>query len=147
MSFQWDGAQLEEKRKQAIAAFQSAMGDAMLSHQEWVQMTELLWQLMSEKLHDAQLDVLRNERFSTNKMTIKGAVDRVDRFSRHQRVLRALNFLFKCYEVDWGVFLQTVVELVEGRIDVTRFDRPPGRDKQHGAHATTGKETDDSRSG
>ena len=146
MKLQWEGAQLEEKRKQSIRSLQAALAD-MLDHKEWIQMTELLWQLMSEKLHAAQLDVLRNERFSTSQTMPKVATDRVEKFSRHQRVLRALNFLFKCYEVDWSEFLRTVVELVEGEIDVKGHDRSAGRDQSGGSGTAAGKGSDDSRSG
>lgn len=109
-------------------------------------MTELLWQLMAEKLHDAQLDVLRCEKFSTNESTLTNAAERVEKFSRHQRMLRALNFLFKCHQVDWKVFLQTVVELVESKgADVERTGCQPGRDQSSGSRATTGKKIDNSR--
>jgi len=146
MKLQWEGAQLEEKRGQAIRALQAAFSE-MLDHKEWVQMTELLWQLMSEKMHDAQLDVIRNEKFSTNQSILENVTERVEKFSRHQRTLRALNFLFKCYEVDWGVFLQTVVELVESKSDVKGLDRPAGRDQSRSSRASTGQGSDDSRSG
>lgn len=146
MKLQWEGKQLEEKRKQAVRSLQAAFAD-MLDHKEWIQMTELLWQLMSEKLHDAQLDVLRGERFSTSQAMLAAANERVEKFSRHQRVLRALNFIFKCYEVDWGEFLRTVVELVEGKIDVKGLDRPTGRDQSRSSATAAGKGPDDSRSG
>jgi hypothetical protein len=109
-------------------------------------MTEIAWQLMSQKLHDAQLDVVRSEKFSKSKITVRNAEERVERFNRYQRILRALNFLFKCYEIDWGVFLRTVVELVEGRIDVKGFDRPTGRDQQHGTPTEAAEGPDDSGS-
>ena len=129
MTLQWTGAQLEEKRQQAVNALKAAFSLPMRDHREWVQMTESLWQLMSEKLHDAQLDVLRCKEFSTNPLMIAGASERVEKFSRHQRMLRALNFLFKCHQIDWEVFLQTVVELVESKdADVKGLDYPPERD-------------------
>jgi len=125
ITLQWSGEQLEEKRRQAINALKSAFSDPMFDHKEWVQMTELTWQLMAEKLHDAQLDVLRCKEFSTKPSIIATALARVEKFSRHQRMLRALNFLFKCHQVDWEVFLQTVVELVESKsADVKGTDCP-----------------------
>ena len=146
IGLQWSGARLEEKRRQAINALKASFSDPMFNHKEWVQMTELLWQLMTEKLHDAQLDVLRCEKFSTNELILTNAADRVEKFSRHQRMLRALNFLFKCHQVDWKVFLQTVVELVESkRTDVKGINCPSERDQSSGSRTTTGKKIDNSR--
>lgn len=146
IELQWSGTRLEEKRRQAINALKAGFSEPMFEHKEWVQMTELLWQLMSEKLHDAQIDVLRCKEFSTNPSIIANASERVEKFSRHQRMLRALNFLFKCHQVDWKVFLQTVVELVESKgADAKGLDCAPGRDQSSGSRATTGKKTDNSR--
>lgn len=143
---EWAGAELEAKRKQALEALRSSMSE-MLDHKEWVQLTEMLWQSISDKVIDAQLDVIRRERFEPkSRPSSTTATDRLDRFTRYKRVLRALNFMFKCVDIDWAVFLRTVVDLVEGRVDVNGLDSPARRDQQDRAAAETVEGTDDSGS-
>jgi len=144
---EWSGAQLDTKRKQALDALRSSMSE-MLDHKEWIQLTELLWQSVSEKVNDAQLDLIRRERFEPKDRPLtNAAAERIDRFTRYKRVLRALNFVFKCYEVDWSVFLGTLLDLAEGRVDVKGLDRPARRDQQDRTAAEAGEGNDDSGSG
>lgn len=143
----WEGEQLQGKRRQAIDAFRSAMSEAMLEHHEWIQMTDIAWQAMSERLHDAQLDVIRSEKFGKTRLSLQHGADRVERFDRYQRVLRAMNFLFKCFEVDWSAFLSAVVELVEGTLDGSGCYRQSARSEPHDPGASVGERHDASGSG
>jgi len=125
----WNGEELRAKKQQALEVFRRAMADISV-HEEWVSLTEILWQKMSEMVGDCQLDVLRNERFGTaTSRQSETARSRLARYEKYKRTLKALNFLFKCVDIDWDVFLQTVVDLVEGKVDVKGLDSPARRDQ------------------
>jgi hypothetical protein len=132
----WSGDELQAKKKQALEVLSRAMKD-MPVHEDWVTLTEILWQRMSDMVGECQLDVLRNERFGTaTSRQSEGARARLARYEKYRRTLKALNFLFKCIDIDWDVFLQTVVDLVEGNIDVKGLDSPARRDQSDDSTVT-----------
>jgi hypothetical protein len=141
---QWSGDELSAKRELAIDALKKSMS-GVLTHKDWIQLTEIAWQSMADKVIDAQLDVLRAERFEGRKSP-SDAKGRMHRYERFKNVLKALNFLFKCYEVDWSEFLRTIVELVEGRADGAGLGGPARGDQQACAEAASGEGSDDSGS-
>lgn len=139
---QWSGEELAAKRRLAVDALKKSMA-SVLNHRDWVQLTEITWQSMSDKVSDAQLDLLRAERFEGRKSP-SDAKGRIHRYERFKNVLKALNFLFKCYDIDWSVFLQTLVDLIEGRIDGAGLSGPARRDQQGSADTPSGEAPDDS---
>jgi hypothetical protein len=141
---EWGGSQLDAKRKQALDAFRSSMSD-MLDHKEWIQMTEVIWQLMSDRVIDAQQDIIRRERFEPkDRPSSAAAQDRLTRYTKFKRLLRALNFVFKCFEVDWSIFAETLLGVAEGRVDVKGLDNSTKRDQCDDQAAPDGQGTDDS---
>lgn len=143
---EWTGSQLDAKRQQALDSLRAAMPD-MLDHREWIQLTETLWQVMSDRLADAQLDVIRRERFETKEhSSAVTALERLNRVSRYKKILRALNFVFKCFDVDWNVFLRTLLDLAEGRADAKGLDSSARRDQQDHSAVENGEGDDDSGS-
>ncbi len=124
----WTGADLDRYRAKAAESLKQAMG-GMPSNEEWIQLTDMIWQMLSERVRDAQIDLIRQERFL--KTPDPSQKEKIDRLSRAQRVVRALNFVFKCYDVDWDVVLRTIVDLMEGKVDVVKggLDRQPVRDQ------------------
>jgi hypothetical protein len=104
----------------------------ILSNDEWIQLTDMLNQMLTDKIHDAQLDLMRQEHFS--KTPEPALREKLDRLARAQKALRSLNFVFKCYDVDWDVVMQTIVDLMEGKVDVVKggLDRQPVRDQPDG---------------
>lgn len=149
---EWQGEQLDLRRKQALGAFRSSMSD-MLDHKEWVQLTELLWQHLSDKIADVQLDVMRRERFDSSKeglpiiSHLSSAKERLNKFTKYKRALRALNFLFKCFEVDWTIFRDTIIDLAEGNQDAKGLDRQTKRDQSSCSAITHREESDNTGSG
>lgn len=142
----WTGLQLDAKRRQALDALRLAMPD-MLDHGEWIQLTETLWQVMSDRSVDAQLDIMRRERFETKEhASITTALERFSKVNRYKKILRALNFVFKCFDVDWNVFLRTLLDLAEGRADAKGLDSSTRRDQQDHSAAKDGEGDDDSGS-
>ena len=144
---EWTGEQLEDKRKQALDALRDAMPD-MLDHKEWIQLTETLWQAMSDRVASAQLDIIRRERFEATEKssgTIT-AFERLNRTNRYKKILRALNYVFKCFDVDWNVFLRTLLDLAEGRSDAKGLDSPARRDQHDRSAVENGEGNDDSGS-
>lgn len=139
---QWSGDELAAKRGLAVDALKKSMVD-VLNHRDWIQLTEIACQSMSDKVGDAQLALLRAERFEGRK-TPNEAKGRLHRYERFKSILKALNFLFKCYDIDWSVFLQTLVDLIEGRIDGAGLGGSARRDQQSGAETTSGEGSDDS---
>ena len=140
---QYSGEELSAKRKLAVDALKKSMA-SVLNHRDWIQLTEITWQSMADKVISAQLDLLRAERFEGRKSPNDVKI-RLHRYEKFKNVLKALNFLFKCYDIDWSVFLQTLVDLIEGRIDGAGLGGPARGDQQGSAESASGEGSDDSR--
>lgn len=143
----WRGEELQLKKAQALDVLRRAMGD-MSVHDDWITLTEVVWQMMSDKVGECQMDVLRGERFGTaTSRQSEAARTRLARYEKYKRMLKSLNFLFKCVDIDWDVFLRTVVDLVEGKVDVRGLDSPARRDQSEDSTVETEQGTDDSGTG
>jgi len=144
----WGGESLEVKRSQCLSALREVCG-LMEGPDDWIALTEIAWQLMSHRVSEAQLDVLRHERFGNKVLLTRldGATDRVKRFERFKRVLRVFNFFLKCWDVDWDVFLSTVVDLAQGRVNVEGLDSSTRRDQPDGPPDSGREGHDDSAAG
>lgn len=138
----WSGRELDEKRTQALEMFRQAMSE-MTDHDDWTTLTDIAWQKMSEVIESAQVSIVVRERFSNKGDAYLGEhLDKLKKYGRYRRTLKAINFLFKCIDVDWKVFLQTVVDLVEGNANGS--DSPAAGSKQDGPNAEAGHGDDDS---
>lgn len=139
---------LETKRAQALEALRRAFGDVE-DPDDWISLTELSWQLMSEKVKADQFEVIRHERFEHGNLLSRpgGAIERLEKHGRYQRALRALNFFLKCFDVDWGAFIDTAIALAEGKIDAAGLDSAAERSQPQDEADSAGQRDDDSAAG
>lgn len=140
----WSGKELDDKRAQALAMFRQAVTD-MSDHDDWTTLTEIAWQKMSEVVDSARVAILVRERFGKRPDYADEHLAKLEKYDRYRKTLKAMNFLFKCIDIDWKVFLQTVVDLVEG--NSRGPDSAAAGDKRVDPQDSAGKRDDDAGAG